>query len=1452
MPDPREEDDDLETRMSGPGAPAPDSDEGETMASVPARPAGAPGARRPDAGDEPETGEVAPAAALAPTPARSPTAPPPPAPVVPAPDMESIPRRAPLPARRPAGESLPGLSRPPSRTGLPLPPGVSRPAGRRAPEPEPDTSEAAETELPTSEIRGERGVGTQAGSDVSADAGSAVGGAGRPARPAADETIPEDATVVDEGLTERQKAMLEAQASAASPGTPAGTVGDVGGASATPRSQGPVPASKFSRGTARDPIAGTAAHRSASAGHHGPTHLREGMLLADRYELVRRLGKGGMGEVWQARHTLLQGMRAIKVIKAAISRDASFRARFLSEGQTMMRVKHPGVVEVTDLDETRQNRELFMVMEYLEGRTVHEAVRSETAPLRDDVRNVARIFRDLAHGMQRIHDERIVHKDLKTDNVLLVTGEDGLEHPKVIDFGLAKRLGEPGDVPAEVGAKSEGVPTGETDTRTTLSGTLAYMAPEQFLGEPSSFQSDIYAFGVMLFECFSKGEYPMPRGSLGDYLKRHKEGVVPRRVRQARPELDPFVAELADRCMAPVREQRPQSFREIAAQLDWWLDIPVRAARRKRIALFASSAAVLFAAAVYGFFFTKAVAAVVDVNLVRSGGEPLALDSARRFHLPDACLAAIDVSATVNGDAGEPSLVVDGARRDAALTIERVDGRAKLTGTLDLSDLPDGEHVLGFRAASGADPSPVKVVVDRKAPVVTAVTLPGDDASGITNADNPGLWIRVDTTQTALSAVEAYIPAAQRRVPAQRDPADAMRWNVTGVHEADGEQVVLVSAVDIAGNRSEPREFRFVRDTSPPAAIGVKGLLAGRMPVRTSEGNVVVVTSAEPVRLRVEFVPAGERVGTVIERAAATQFDVPLPAVPPQGGRVAVVAIDDAGNESRLEDGATTFPVEIRRDVVTIAGPKGESRWAPRAGERAVLRVRRTYPLPPDFRVRRARVLAADGSAAPGEPEDVDGAQVEPASATEAVVTLPASLPPGEFGLSITGALDATVESSTLVVDDARPELGTIELADAKGERLDADSWSTTRDLRATVEVADLSLASLTLAGAAPSERLAPGRRRYTFDVRLEREGESSLLLVAKDEAENETRRFVRVRADWTVPAISLTAPAAGAKLDDVKNAVFSGTCSEDAYALVVERDGRELSRVDHRRAAFDDPVRLEAGEYELVVHAEDLAKQRSAPVRVRVAVAHVETELPDLWTWTRGVPSEMRKVAPGAVVVEGRTLPVGRVFLDLSEVTNRKYRSFLDACAEHAGRKTPWDHPDQPAAWSHVPPAETWGDPRWNADDLPVVNVAWWDAWAFAKWTGRRLPSEAEWVKAAAQKDGELELRSWPPLAAGDAWKDGLLATAEATQQKGPVDATRGADVSPSGCLHMGGNVSEWVDLPFARPGEPKTGVRGGSFWTTRFGADVRRVPVKPYEPGFRLRTIGFRCAVDASEVRP
>ena len=106
-----------------------------------------------------------------------------------------------------------------------------------------------------------------------------------------------------------------------------------------------------------------------------------------------------------------------------------------------------------------------------------------------------------------------------------------------------------------------------------------------------------------------------------------------------------------------------------------------------------------------------------------------------------------------------------------------------------------------------------------------------------------------------------------------------------------------------------------------------------------------------------------------------------------------------------------------------------------------------------------------------------------------------------------------------------------------------------------------------------------------------------------------------------------------------------------------------------------------------------------------------------------------------------------------------------------------------------------------------------------------------------------------WPPFPLGQ-WKDGVLATSELV--KGPVPAASGADASPAGCLHMGGNVSEWVEVGAAPGVAAFVGTRGGNWFYGRRAADVTGTRAKKWDPSFRADTIGFRCAVDASKVQP
>lgn len=1320
---------------------------------------------------------------------------------------------------------------------------------------------ASETPTVDIDLRRADDAAAGAGSDTSTGSEDATvaptAPSSEPAGAAPTAADDEGATLAEPNFEDRLR-----ERSAAAGATPlrGPTRADPGAASRSAKSQGPVPASKFSRGTARDPIAGTGAGRGTTgAAASGLTQLREGDLLADRYELVRRLGKGGMGEVWQARHTLLQGMRAIKVIKASISRDPSFRARFLSEGQTMMRVKHPGVVEVTDLDETRRNHELFMVMDYLQGRTMHDAVRDLKAPLCADVREAVRIHAELADGMQVIHDARIVHKDLKTDNVILVRTEDGREHPKVIDFGLAKRMDDrdvpldegggeraPGD-PAVPHAVTSRAGASHDDTKTTLSGTLAYMAPEQFRGEPSSARSDLYAFGVMLYECFTKGDYPMPRGSLLDYLTRHRAGEVPKRLRQVRPDLDPVIAEIADRCMAPRLEDRPASFRDVAAELRWWLAAPERARRRNRALLTAGAAVLLVGIAIAGVLSGERTAALSGPRL-RVGDRALEARDGRTW-LAGPALGAVVFEAAIDGDADDPVLEIDGVRAPARFDV----ANGRYAAEFDLSDLADGRHELAFRASPDAAANRLLVEIDREPPRIAELGLLEGASSGAspghTREQNPVVVVTVSEPQDRLLEVVTVRGPARS---AESDPGDPRRWRLVGTADGDGETVVAVAAVDLAGNRSEPRELRYVRDTAAPTLVA-DGVSGRRFQVRRASGNVLRVRANEAVRLAATFRRGGVPVPHAGPPAAAQQFDVGVPDVPPEGLTAELVATDAAGNTTQL-----ALDVAVVADTLAVVTKKGESRLATRGDADEVVEVRRSYPVGSSLRIARARLRDADGAPTDDAAVDFDDAIVRPtADPGVAELVLPRGLAPGEYAVSVLGTDEAHRTPLRLVVDPSRPVVGDPVVREAGGRAVPPGGWSLSPDLVVDVVVADLSLTSLTLNGTPPQADLAPGRATHRFRVRAEAQGATTWTLVAADAAGNRTEIPLTVQCDWEDPRLEVATPRPGDPLDNVTPTTFSGRCSEPDFDFVVSGlPGGEL-RGEHSQQEFADAWLLPDGEHTVTCHAVDRAGRRSAPVALHLVVAFRATELPDVVTWSRGVTSQMRKVPAGAVVLEQRTHPVEVVFLDRTEVTNRAYRAFLAACDAHAkaspGTRAAWDHPDQPAGWSHVPPAATWADPKWNADDLPVVNVAWWDAYAFAAWTGRRLPSEAEWVQGAAKSRdrAEIELRRWPPLAAAEPWRDGLLVTRELPGTSGPARADAGADESPWGLLHMGGNVSEWVDLPFAAKGDLRTGVRGGSWWMTRSAADVR-VPTKRYDPSFRERTIGFRCAVGAESVRP
>lgn len=247
--------------------------------------------------------------------------------------------------------------------------------------------------------------------------------------------------------------------------------------------------------------------------------LDEGRLIGDRYVLESLIAKGGMGEVWRARHKALKSLVAIKFLHRASAFSQSTRKRFLTEAQVTANLKTRHAVQVFDFGVTDDGLP-YLVMEYLEGETLELRITREG---RLSIETTFMALRQAARALDRAHALGIVHRDFKPENLIIVADEEGGEHVKVVDFGIAKILGE-----LELAFDRDGESTfGDTPSSGTFSavGTPYYMAPEQI--EDASHlgpEADIWAFGVVAYECLT-GRKPFDDASVPHLLRRILQGT---------------------------------------------------------------------------------------------------------------------------------------------------------------------------------------------------------------------------------------------------------------------------------------------------------------------------------------------------------------------------------------------------------------------------------------------------------------------------------------------------------------------------------------------------------------------------------------------------------------------------------------------------------------------------------------------------------------------------------------------------------------------------------------------------------------------------------------------------------------------------------------------------------------------------------------------------------------
>src|SRR5579859_2191336 len=253
-----------------------------------------------------------------------------------------------------------------------------------------------------------------------------------------------------------------------------------------------------------------------------------------QYEIVALLGEGGMATVYRA-HQLMAGRVArdvaIKVIEARLARTTEFIARFEREAQTLVSLSHPHILKVFEYGQ--QNDMLYLVMELLSGGSLAERIRQGALP----VETVLRIADQIGQALDYAHGKGIVHRDLKPQNVLL----DEVGNAFLTDFGIVKLLND----------------TSALTSSNVSIGTPAYMSPEQWTGAAVDARSDLYSFGIMLFEMLS-GRAPFTGETPYRVMYQHTNEPPPP-IRTLRSDIAPAVEAVLSKSLAKDPAQRYQS-----------------------------------------------------------------------------------------------------------------------------------------------------------------------------------------------------------------------------------------------------------------------------------------------------------------------------------------------------------------------------------------------------------------------------------------------------------------------------------------------------------------------------------------------------------------------------------------------------------------------------------------------------------------------------------------------------------------------------------------------------------------------------------------------------------------------------------------------------------------------------------------------------------------------------
>ncbi|MBN1274221.1 MAG: protein kinase [Candidatus Aminicenantes bacterium] len=322
--------------------------------------------------------------------------------------------------------------------------------------------------------------------------------------------------------------------------------------------------------------------------------LQKGSILGGRYTIIEELGRGGMGVVYKAEDTKLKRLVALKFLPQGLTHVPEIKSRFIREAQAAAALDHPNICTVHEFDETEETA--FISMAYIEGQSLKKKI--ESGPL--DMEETLNIATQVAEGLQEAHKKGIVHRDIKSGNIMVTDRGQA----KIMDFGLARTAEQ----------------TLLTKEGSTM-GTIAYMSPEQAKGEPVDQRTDIWSFGVVLYEMLT-GQIPFK----GD----HDQAMVysirkdkPEPVTDARPEVPKSIEQVIDKALEKNPDKRYQQIDDLlddlksisAGIVPEEIKARLRKARlrkRKKSFLYAGAATLVMAAVFIAFLLLTGPAEAID------------------------------------------------------------------------------------------------------------------------------------------------------------------------------------------------------------------------------------------------------------------------------------------------------------------------------------------------------------------------------------------------------------------------------------------------------------------------------------------------------------------------------------------------------------------------------------------------------------------------------------------------------------------------------------------------------------------------------------------------------------------------------------------------------------------------------------------------------------------------